>query len=465
LDSPSPLFPLPLSDFEYLMYSEDTPRYPMSFFMKTFLSGELQRDEFEQSVRDAQQRHPLSRAVIQPRPLGRHCWIERVDACIPIDWAETSGEAPLCQDAIDLRSELGIRIWVRPRGEQTEVTYEFHHACCDGIGAAQFIGDLLAFYGQRTAVPDQPQPRLHELSDELLRRRGELFERSRDQPRGQRSLGKVIRKFRRLVGRKTMLLAAPEEPPADPIDRSIIRTKTLSREAFRGIRQVAKQTGSSLNDLLLREMFLTLRDWNRQHGALISREWLRIGMPVSMRPPRFGALPCCNMVSFMFLPRRPEACEDEQQLLESICEQTTRTLNQRLGNWLLTAIHWIRKIPGLMSWAIRRQRRFATAVLANVGEVHKHFTATFPMERGKCLAGSVRLERIGGVAPVRDGTRMAVTAIIYANELSLNMNCDQHRFSRAGAARLLEDYAGRLETLAATQAPSREERPVSDPTS
>jgi hypothetical protein len=290
---------------------------------------------------------------------------------------------------------------------------------------------------------------LHDLSTELLFRRGEIFERSRDQPKQKRSVVKVINKFRRLVGRKTMLLAAPGEPPSHTIDRSSFLTEILERSVFRELRNVAKQTGSSLNDVLLREMFLTLRDWNVQHEALIESEWLRIGMPINMRPPNFDGLPSCNMVSFMFLPRQPDFCNDEEKLLESISEQTTRTLNQRLGNWSLSVLKLMRKIPGLLPLLLNRRDPFATSILANVGEMHKHFTATFPMQRGKCIAGNIVLDRLGGVAPVREGTRLAVTACIYANELSINMNCDQHLFSRDEAHALLELFSGRLKTRAA----------------
>ncbi|HUG20778.1 MAG TPA: hypothetical protein VMM56_17445 [Planctomycetaceae bacterium] len=441
------IFPLRLSDFEYYMYSVDTPQYPMAFFLKAVVTGELRRAEFEQSVRSACERHPLSRAIVR-RSLGRLRWVESEREKLPIDWSMEPGGPPLCPDHLNLNREPGIRIWVRPAGERTEITFEFHHACCDGIGATQFIGDILAFYGQQTAEPDAEQPRLHDLSTELLFRRGEIFERSKDQPKQKRSVVKVIHKFRRLVGRKTMLLAAPGEPPSHSIDRSSFLTEILERSVFRGLRNLAKQTGTSLNDVLLREMFLTLRDWNVQHQALIESEWLRIGMPINMRPPKFDGLPSCNMVSFMFLPRQPDFCNDEEKLLESISEQTTRTLNQRLGNWSLSVLKLMRKVPGLLPLLLNRRDPFATSILANVGEMHKNFSAAFPMHRGKCIAGNIVLDWLGGVAPVREGTRLAVTACIYANELSINMNCDQHLYSHDEARALLDLFCERLKSRA-----------------
>jgi hypothetical protein len=106
----------------------------------------------------------------------------------------------------------------------------------------------------------------------------------------------------------------------------------------------------------------------------------------------------------------------------------------------------MRKIPGLLPLLLNRRDPFATSILANVGEMHKHFTATFPMQRGKCIAGNIVLDRLGGVAPVREGTRLAVTICIYANELSINMNCDQHLFSRDEARALLELFSERLKS-------------------
>ena len=47
---------------------------------------------------------------------------------------------------LDLRREIGIRFHVRTDATASDVTIQFHHACCDGAGFALFLRELLVAY-------------------------------------------------------------------------------------------------------------------------------------------------------------------------------------------------------------------------------------------------------------------------------------------------------------------------------
>src|SRR4029077_1184100 len=118
--------------------------------------------------------HPLLRAHLDASPGLEPQWIELADWLPVIDWDQAG--IPLrfpAGEAIDLGRETGLRLWVRVGSGRSTLTAQFHHACVDGAGTTQFLGELLAHYASLTGgapvsnrtVAREPQ---------LLRRRGQF---------------------------------------------------------------------------------------------------------------------------------------------------------------------------------------------------------------------------------------------------------------------------------------------------
>src|SRR5207302_1303222 len=91
---------------------------------------------------------------------------------------------------------------------------------------------------------------------------------------------------------------------------------------------------------------------------------------------------------------------------------------------------------------------FASAILANVGDVKRQFQATFPLKQGKIVAGNVRLEALVGAACVRRNTRVAGSGGLYSGTLLVNMHLDPQCFSQAQAENLADQFAGNIRALA-----------------
>ena len=102
-------------------------------------------------------RHPLLTAKVEIVGRRRLRWSVVEDPAPVIVWEESpvGGRLPPATH-LDLRREIGIRFHVRidPAAAASDLTIQFHHACCDAAGIASFIRDLLVVYaaGQEQTV-------------------------------------------------------------------------------------------------------------------------------------------------------------------------------------------------------------------------------------------------------------------------------------------------------------------------
>ena len=200
------------------------------------------------------------------------------------------------------------------------------------------------------------------------------------------------------------------------------------------------------NDLLLTEMFMAMRDWNRQLTKGWRRQWLRIMMPTDLREKEEFLMPAANMTAYSFITRPDDACAMPKKLLRSIRDETLRIKYEKRGKLFIDAVMASKHIPGLLRFLLNRDRCLATLILSNVGDPTRRFLARFPRERGKILCGNLRLERIAGVPPLRRHSRATVSIVTYGRELAVHMRCDSNTMSRADARAFLGMYAARLQS-------------------
>ena len=443
------VFPLPLTAWERCMMRDDRPRYPMTFVISLEVSGTLQRVALEDSLKSTLQRHPLLRSRVVRTRFGRWCWVLMDGDSSPIDWAEADVPLRPAREFMDLTQEPGLRVWVREGIERSRLTFQFHHAATDGLGGTQFLGDLLAAYGQATALPGEEVPVLQPVDPARLRLRGDF---------GSRHLGTWRQRLADIalfLQEVWQLLARPTQPLAGhdrtDVEREIafpaMLTRRLNRQETIALREVATKKQVSPNDLYLREMFLTLQDWNRSHGVNQPDHWLRVGMPMSMRTERHDAMSSANVMSVYFLARRFRAPMDAEKLLRDLHRQTDHIVNHRLGWFFTTAIEWASRIPGAMNVAFSDHRCVATATLANVGDIRRQMSARFPRKRGKLVVGNLVLEGFEGAGPVRPQTLAAISLGNYTGELIVNLHPDVWRWSNADANEFLDQFVSRLRAV------------------
>ncbi len=448
MHSPHDIFPLPMVAFERYMLADDRPEYPMTFVMAVQLAGEIDRAAMEESLRETLERHPLLRAVVDRTIARRPCWVSAGEKPVAFDWDMES--VPLeCAggEAIDLATHPGLRAWARQGENRVELTFQFHHACCDGIGAMRFIGDVLGAYGLRTAWgDDRPVP--HTLDAQGLHGRAVL---GRHEESTFARLGALLRtlpltlKFIRRHPRPLASGRTAWQEPSTPLPFPGIKRVVLSEADTRQLRQASRRQGVTLNDLLLRDVFLTVADWNQRSAVGPSRGWLRVLMPTNLRGPDDEAMPAANLVSLSFLTRHTSECGRPRELLAGIHGETSSIKRIHRGLYFIRVIEAALVLCGEIPRLLVGRRCRATVVLSNMGDIGHWFAKTFPHRRGRMVVGNLTLEGVTAAPPIRPNTTAALLVHSYADRLNVNILCDRRVFSPRQAEELLRDYTERLQ--------------------
>jgi len=457
------MFPLPLSDFEYYMLVDDRPSHPMVFVMAAQLTGTFQQSALQQALNEVIQCHPFLNCHVTEIAGRGWCWTPLPTSTTAaastgrLEWTH-SDEASVADfvpqvRSMDLKSETGLQVVVRASPTQARLFLYIHHVCCDGIGGIQILGELLARYGQKTATPDVRQPVFEVPAKELLLQRENYDAGDATVERQKKSLRKTVGKISRLLLRKPVTLS-PSIGSADAASAGVtaaapaILEAVISKASHRKLRAVATVHDVSVNDLLIGQFLLHIRRWNSRTEPCNSRSWIRLSIPVSMRTRIHDQMPVANVVSYAFVTRRQQECDDMDALLKSIHRQTGEVVFNREGIVCLKIFKVLRKFPRGMKMFLGLKSCLSTAVLANIGDVRRRFSGRFPLSNGKWVAGNVLVERMTGVAPVRPNTRAAVSIGEYAGELSISLRTDAAAINVADSQRFLREFVEDLERLA-----------------
>ncbi len=405
------LFPLPLSDFEFYMLMDDRPAYPMVFVMMATVHGPLLESQFRSAFVELFQSHPLLSCRVQKLSDRGWCWTQiedpgMADRCM--SWLDVQSDQLHSQSptirSIAIEEQPGIFLEVHRASNEARVVMHLHHCCSDGIGGLQLMGELFGRYGQKTTEPNARSPEVETFFPDRLRLREDYDVSDGAAKRQKKSLGRILGKIGRLMFRSPVTIGAPDSKAdigRDSAPAAFIQSRILPRPIYRSLRAAAAEKGVSVNDLLLAEMILLIREWNLRAGFPLNRRWIRLAVPVSMRSVKHERMPCTNIVSYALITRNEEDCRDELSLLQSIHQQTSDVLFNREGIVCLKLFRVLRKIPGAMKAFLRSKSVFSTMVLANVGDVRKRAGGRFPLDHGRWVAGNVIVDQIYGVAPIR----------------------------------------------------------------
>lgn len=412
------VFPLPLAAFERFMLLDDRPQWPMTFCVQLQFRGSLDRVAFEGAVRDSLVRHPLLRSRVEVLQRIPH-WV--LPEAIPdtVQWLPLDGD--LNGDTvhqIDLNRGAGLRVLASAGTTSSNVWFQFHHACCDGQGARQFVVDVLTGYA-RAILADGTGPSWFDLDYQSLKRRNEFASDDRS-TQAQTSLWEKIRGAYHFHVLTPSPLAAMKGSKSQSESRIV--KHQLDAEFTNQVQERAKSLGTSLNDVALGLLFLTLADWNLANGAAARQDRLRIMMPTDLRGTRDRRMPAANRMSYSFLARTMEQCQSISGLLAGIRAETQFMKQVRIGLDFLGGITVAQKIPGLVPLLVNAPRCMATAVLTNLGDLTKRFRRRFPSQDGVVVVGNLLLDAVFGTPPLRPQTHAGFGICICASKLCLSMH-------------------------------------------
>jgi hypothetical protein len=440
-------FPLAFTPMEYYYWCDDRRDYPTCFPLELRFSGALDRNRFAAAWTAAIDRQPLLRALVDDSG-SRPMWIEGKGPIPEFDWAEEGVAIAESAERIDLTETPGIQCWLRIGSASSRVLFRFHHACCDGLGALQFVEDLLIHY-HREVHGTENGIALRSLRPDQLSRRG-TFAQIAARPSFWLRLryALAISSFwAPLMWRHPAPLARSADcagAETKVTDHSFV-TELLNKETVKSLRQKASARGVTLNDLLLHDLFVVVGKWQRHNGGRAS-DWLRVNVPVSLRAPGDRVLPATNRLSYGFLTRRLRDCRAGACLLQSIHAEMTKIRNKILALRFMGGVAVAGGVRGMLKWFLSRKRTYATIVFSNLGRVLN--VKQLPRRQRRLVCGDVLLEQVSGVPPIRPLTRASIAVIAYADDMSVSLQGDLKYFDSAAVSALLESYVARLKQTA-----------------
>jgi len=449
------VFPLHLSPIEKLLKADDQSLYPMTFVLEFVFSGIIDRVVFEEALAESLARHPLLASHIRPAKRNVPCWVPAEGKLPPVDWGDERKPAHCPHgEGIDLEREVGLRIWIRQGAERVRLITQFHHACCDGVGAYQFLGDLLAIYSARIA-PEIPHPDLRpaDLSRLRLRAHG-CMEIATSRQFGRQARSSLSHAYDILVRGCTPLRPTKANGNGQATPFPGIHSFTFDQAEHRGLRQTADRLGVTLNDLLLHELFLVMRDWNANGRAGGRRQRYRVMLPVCLRRRADARTPASNIIGYTFITRSAAQLQDARRNLEEIRAETARIKHRHRARRFVDTVAAAATVPGLLASVVRLPRTLASGVFSNLGDPTRRFTARFPHRDGRVVCGNLTLEEVAGIPPMRSRTRATFLILSYNLTLTVNVRCDPRRFSSTDTQKLLSLYTSRLRAAVADLRPT-----------
>lgn len=414
------------------MWVDDSPRYPMTFVIEMELEGDLARERLQRAVDQSLQRHPLLRSCIRPAKSNRDCWVYTENYDSRIRWRE-AGKPILVDGAgayIDLRNEIGVKIWGVQQGQTSRLTFAFHHTATDGIGAYHFLGDMLWFYADQCGAELPP---LVELDPNVTR---------------QRLQATVSREMlAEVAGLKERLVHECAQPLVGSLDGQSggrfefprFFEHTFDKQRYRELRLVAQDAGQSVNDRLVKGLLITLAEWNESHGVAPDRSYC-INMPMDLRTNEGPEIPASNIVTCAFIRRTREQIRDRDDLDRFLREESIRVKATRYNSHFMKLL--VQSPVDLSSAAhsYASDDCLATAIFSNTGDPTRRFLTSLPRVGGLVQAGKLTLVDVSGVSPLRDKTRLAVGIFTYKRELKLCIRTDPFHFASEDSQRLLDMY-------------------------
>ncbi len=437
------MFPLPLTPFEAKFVELAPPGGRIDLILRAEFDQPLSRGTWEQACRTVLPRHPLLQATIRPTTNGGWEWVApREPGEPPLFWDQDLAAPP----PIDLQREPGCRILVRPTEATAVVELWIHHACCDAMAAWRVLGELLVSYAAELAGHaanlSQPEPR------RLATRASYGLSRWAWLARIPLDLCAVLGLYEYLCHRPaTWGRPSTEFPSQAENDVPAMQSIRLTPDETACVIEQARHRGVTVNDLLLTAYFQAL------YAVLVAEERsdpaavLRLLIPINMRRPADRDTPAANVVSLIFLDRRPGRFRTAERLLRGVHREMA------FCKWWGAGLTWLRLLAMGQRRKLRGRRPVstnagdgATGVLSNLGDLTRQRSDAWPVEAFRSL------KHVAFVPPTVPGAAVTCGVTTWRGALSLSLRHDAARLDHTTASRVLTLLRERL--LALTHGPA-----------
>jgi NRPS condensation-like uncharacterized protein len=420
------------------MLLDDRPAYPMDSFRILRFSGHLDFDVLEASIVAVVRLNPMLRSIAVKSGLRHFSWQE-VDR--PVFIKRCQGSTRPAPERIDLFREPGFKVYFAEDENSVTVLFQFHHSVSDGLGEMDFIGDVLTDYVVR-CTGETPPVNPRNLDATLLPLRG----------KSGLTWAKYFHFYWSTVVTTQQLLFKFPVPlaPCKKNDTSVPNPNyftfcetELTQDETQRYFAAAKSQNVTINDYLLRDLYLTIGDWRQRWLSKRRKGLLRIAVPMNLRTEQIKRIPASNTVTMIFLDRRDKDFSDADKLLQGIQREMDWVKRRGQKHVMLLTLHIRDCLPGGIAMALRKNICRSTAVLSNLGRVLE----SLPIPRrsdDRLIVGDAVLETVDASPPIRPGTLISFSALTYAKRLRLILRYDAENMTAEQADDFLQRFAERL---------------------
>ncbi len=439
---------MPVAPFEHYMLADDSVLYPMTTHIRFWFDGLFDHQLFECALKIALSEQPLFQSFISGHLKNRTAgirWLKSKDLIMPwIDWKtdNTAFDYPEGRRTIDLYREIGIRFFIREQNQKTELVIAFHHAVSDGKGIFNFLEHLLAAYRELADGPKR-EP----ISNQALLEQRSFFGLTPMQ-RLQRAWRDIIVLYKFFTMVPMTLVGKKQRPQKNQTDTLQVVRRTIPAAMLNKVKLSARNAGSTLNDVLLRDLFMTLGSWNNLANARPFGRRITIAVPVCMRAKTFQMMPASNFVSMHVLHVPNRLLPDSTKLLGHIHKVMKFVKSYEMGHTLVVFAMLAGSLPSGLINFFRLPLSRATAVLTNLGIPFQD--SPLRAADGRFGIPGLTLTALETLPPIRDRTRIAISINSYDGDLRMTMRYDENFYDQDAAQKILDRFFDKIALTATT---------------
>lgn len=438
-----------LTPFEEYMFWDETPAFPMTSWQRFRFSGRVDPELLLDALRAAATRHPLMNARVEMH-FGKPYW--RFDSAEPDILFYNSAEEEMGLIPPDIKKTHGLgvfyRAWEEGGRPMTDLCFSVHHSVSDGIGNMCFFEDAFLNYAAKkgTTVPPDAYQTLSPESMSLRLAPKQTWKRY------FRLLSHGTKTTRDLLfhDAKPLLPVRKIDYTTPVVHPNRLELFYLTPEETLAYRAKAKAEGLSLNDRLMCDYFRACGDFERKFVPTKNR-WIRVAMPINMRTPDLPTLFATNVVSMVFLDRRPSQITEDDAFAQGIHRETEWIKKTDQGYALLVNLRSKRNTLGGIKIVLHGRRCWSTTVLSNLGVLFNK-TPLPHTEDGRLIVGDAVLESFFGVPQFRAKTFTGCGVWTYAGRLGFGMRYDDRYLTDEQSAFAFSAFEGRVRNYIAVPA-------------
>jgi NRPS condensation-like uncharacterized protein len=412
-------------------YHLDSVSEPWSVHLEVRLDGSVDEDRLRQAVGVALVRHPQTRARATMARQQRADYEWEITPTPDVDPLDVVGchDDNALQAAREGLQSLEVPLLISPplrirlaRHRQGDVVMlNLHHAAGDGIAALRLLRSIARAYAGRSDPVPYTLPEDVQISA----------------PKGRWvQLRALVGELRQAASRSVHLVpSGGEDCPGYGLHHLVLDTAQTAALTTKA------DGGTTVNDLLLAGLHLTLDNWNSEHGGATGR--LSVLMPVNLRPKPSWYEVFGNFTFMVPVVTRPEDRDDPTATVTTIRRRTRRIKDECTPAAAVRLLDVLQRLPLPVKRSIARlaasEQVIPTAILSNLGRLDEDLD----------FGPELRAREVWFSPPTRMPMGLAVGAVTAGGWLHLVFRYRHPLFGPAEAADFANRYLTALDQVTA----------------